>query len=136
VPEFDSTALFAAQRDVERAANWLLYLSGLTAVLCLSVEEWWGFSQGLMYLLLSVVVRYRTSRAAAVILLLAACAACFAGLTTFGGGGSVVRSIAIATPEIALVAAVYAVWNTFRYHRVLAGRAVQRATAERYSRGV
>ena len=134
--EFDSTALFAARHDVEGAANWLLYVSIVTAVLCLAVEQWLGFLQGLLYLLLSFVVRFKANRAAAVALLIAACAACVAGLTAFGGGGSTVRSVAIALPEIALVAAVYAVWNTFRYHRVLAGQAEQGATVERNPRGV
>lgn len=131
MPEFDSTELFAAQHDVEGAANWLLYLSIVTAVICFVVEQWWGLLQGLLYLALSFVVRSKASRVAAVTLLVAACAACVAGLATFGVVGSAVRSVAIAFPEIALIAALYAVWNTFRYHRVLARQPQGRGDATR-----
>jgi hypothetical protein len=102
----------------------------MTVVLSFSVEEWSAFWQGLLYLLLSFAVRSKGSRVAAAILLLASIAACFAGLASFRGATTPLRGMAIAFPEVALFFAFYAVWNAFRYHRLLSSHPAEGRRAQ------
>jgi hypothetical protein len=114
----DSTRLFELEGRVRYEANWLIYISILTIFA--------GFAlgpalvlQGVLFLVLSIILKVKQSRTAALLLSAAAAASCLLGVMNLFGQEMDDVYIGLAQPALALLASVLAAVNAFRFHRIL-----------------
>ena len=114
----DSNRLFELEGRVRYEANWLIYISILTIVAGFALGPALAV-QGVLFLVLSIILKVKQSRIAALLLCAGAAASCLLGIMNLFGHETNDVYIGLAQPALALSASVLAAVNAFRLHRIL-----------------